>query len=498
MQAAASFKNSSSQTLIHTGIGPPEEDFEETKQPHLLSMADMLQKAQSKGVYLPIFQEQDSQLVGNRDNREPQLENTFTIDAQNALQAAEHGNATILAKYLQDEGDPMTRSRLHHMGWTLLHLAAGCSTMGGSTGAYRRRPEPDTQDGYATCVSLLLAAGADPNCRSKQGNITPLMGACLNGSTESARLLLQAGADPLTESDDGETAEDGALKSKFTTEKEAIIKLLHAPPRLLPRSPLQVSCKVVHPAQEEGSHDGVVEIRWRVPSQASIALSDHKVGEVLKYVIKCWTNNQVVDVIHTTSGTGQRNSQRRDFCKNTVVDRGIALRQHLALAPPQTASAVIHNLAPGIHYSFTVSCIAEVDGTLSESPPSCMSKVVQIPTAEKEDRWMLGMMNSNGNAREPNPPIRGPSLQNLKTITPPPKPAKRSTSKEDKPPKIVGTVVEGTQIEPTPLEVIEAKQVVKDDNHYRNLKEFDASLQWQRLKNSNLKHTDVDGDCIVC
>ena len=76
-----------------------------------------------------------------------------------------------------------------------MHLATGCATaMGGVSNTYRTRPEPDCPNGFATCVSLLMAAGADPNVVSKQGNYTPLMGACLSGDAECCRLLLQAGA----------------------------------------------------------------------------------------------------------------------------------------------------------------------------------------------------------------------------------------------------------------------------------------------------------------
>ena len=68
---------------------------------------------------------------------------------------------------------------------------------------YRTRPEPDCANGFATCVSLLLAAGADPNIKSKHGEYTPLVGACLSGDAECCRLLLQAGADMFQVADDG-------------------------------------------------------------------------------------------------------------------------------------------------------------------------------------------------------------------------------------------------------------------------------------------------------
>ena len=66
---------------------------------------------------------------------------------QDALEAAEHGDARALAAYLENGGDPAATSRLHHMGWSLLHLAAGSALAGGpgAAQAYRRRPEPDAR-----------------------------------------------------------------------------------------------------------------------------------------------------------------------------------------------------------------------------------------------------------------------------------------------------------------------------------------------------------------
>ena len=83
---------------------------------------------------------------------------------QDALEAAEHGDARALAAYLENGGDPAATSRLHHMGWSLLHLAAGALWRAGR--ARRRRigggPSPTRHGGFARCVELLLAAGAEP------------------------------------------------------------------------------------------------------------------------------------------------------------------------------------------------------------------------------------------------------------------------------------------------------------------------------------------------
>lgn len=145
-----------------------------------------------------------------------QAHNGGTVGVQDALQAAEHGNSVRLSKFLLDGGDPGTVSRLHHMRWSLLHLAAGCATMGGrlSFGSYRYRPEPDCNDGYATCVSELLAAGANPNATSSSRGYTPLMCAALTGSKECCWLLLRAGAHLDKEADDGRTAHDFARNAR--------------------------------------------------------------------------------------------------------------------------------------------------------------------------------------------------------------------------------------------------------------------------------------------
>lgn len=145
-----------------------------------------------------------------------QAMNGGAVGMQEALQAAEHGNSIRLSKFLQDGGSPDTLSRLHHLRWSLLHLAAGCSSMGGrlAFASHRRRPEPDCNDGYATCVSELLAAGADPNVTSSSLGYTPLMSAAFTGSKECCWLLLRAGAQLDMRAADGRTAFDFAQKAR--------------------------------------------------------------------------------------------------------------------------------------------------------------------------------------------------------------------------------------------------------------------------------------------
>lgn len=60
--------------------------------------------------------------------------------------------------------------------------------------------------GSAAAVSMLLAAGADPNAETAAGKATPLHRAAFAGHAEASRLLLRAGADAARGDADGETA----------------------------------------------------------------------------------------------------------------------------------------------------------------------------------------------------------------------------------------------------------------------------------------------------
>mmetsp|Transcript_17455 Transcript_17455/g.40126 ORF Transcript_17455/g.40126 Transcript_17455/m.40126 type:complete len:1268 (-) Transcript_17455:147-3950(-) len=337
------------------------------------------------------------------------------------------------------------------------------------------RPEAESPDGYATCVSLLIAAGADPNAarlapdrslfaaRSDAppprrgasgaphvvqhagsagppfqdrprlgsssspggghragdspnrgesvakratprlafgafdwGGVTALAGACLCQDTECCRLLLQVGAS---------AADMGGPAGLELPEP-----LKGTEPRLLPRSPLQVTARLLDHfeghgefLEPTGARD--VEVHWVVapaaapasaptsvsaPGTASAACAGLRgASEVQRYVVRAYSAGKEVEVVHTAAGPTNRRKQRRDFCKNQVVDRGIALRMNLGLSQPRTTSTLIHGLSPGVTYHFTVSCIAEVQGALRESPPSLMSKPLDIPTAD-EDEWNMG------------------------------------------------------------------------------------------------------------
>lgn len=149
-----------------------------------------------------------------------QAPNGATLGVQgveDAVIAAKNGNSICLSKYLQDGGDVNAVSGLDDKHrWSLLHLAAGSVMMGGrqSSEKNKQRAEPDCNDGYATCVAELLAAGADPNVTSKVGGYTPLMCAALTGSKQCCLLLLRAGAQVDRKADDGKTAFHFAERTK--------------------------------------------------------------------------------------------------------------------------------------------------------------------------------------------------------------------------------------------------------------------------------------------
>lgn len=59
--------------------------------------------------------------------------------------------------------------------------------------------------GHTECIRALLAAGANPNARDREGG-TALMSACGYGSPEVVRLLLRSGADVNAVDEDGWSA----------------------------------------------------------------------------------------------------------------------------------------------------------------------------------------------------------------------------------------------------------------------------------------------------
>lgn len=98
-----------------------------------------------------------------------------------------------------------------------------------------------------------------------------------------------------------------------------VIAVLRDPPKKAPRSPTMVRAKLVKLLHLE-PEDGVppVEVRWRIPSQAS--LEPTICGDVEKYYIKCWCRGKGREVIMTKTSTAE--ITRRDFCSNQVINVG--------------------------------------------------------------------------------------------------------------------------------------------------------------------------------
>jgi len=180
------------------------------------------------------------------------------------------------------------QARSSHYGWSLLHLASGCSLVDRyahnlanarnhdrkSAAASIVRPEPESPDGFATCVSLLLAAGTDPNAPSRKGNYTALVGACMAEDVEGCRLLLQAGAqpsllaqayEPIPLKRDPSSSSSGVESPQRRLQGpdgdlELPPPLRNQPARLLPRSPLGVAARLLEGFENGEERERDVEV----------------------------------------------------------------------------------------------------------------------------------------------------------------------------------------------------------------------------------------------
>jgi len=100
--------------------------------------------------------------------------------------AVSAGSFAMVQDLLSRGADPNGEAERVEEGRSPLHKAAGQQ--------------------HLLCCQLLLAAGADPDCRSNLGGITPLMTAAAAGHECVVALLLEAGADPTLKRKFGETA----------------------------------------------------------------------------------------------------------------------------------------------------------------------------------------------------------------------------------------------------------------------------------------------------
>lgn len=91
--------------------------------------------------------------------------------------------------------------------------------------------------------------------------------------------------------------------------------VLQDPPKRVPRSPTLVRATLAEVSYPDSEDAGPpVEVRWRVPSQASLAPAS--CGDVERYYVKCWWRGKGKEVMRTKTSTVD--VPRRDFCRNQV------------------------------------------------------------------------------------------------------------------------------------------------------------------------------------
>jgi ankyrin repeat protein len=118
---------------------------------------------------------------------DPSLAAAWSVDGFTALHfAAFFGGGGAASVLLAAGADPNLRSRNDFAVMPIHSAVAG---------------------GHADVVVALLDAGADPNVRQRHG-WTPLQGAAEHGLTETVERLLAAGADPAATNDEGISAAD--------------------------------------------------------------------------------------------------------------------------------------------------------------------------------------------------------------------------------------------------------------------------------------------------
>jgi ankyrin repeat protein len=147
------------------------------------------------------------------------------LPALDVFQAAGLDRADDVARLVGK--DPSLAAEWSVDGFTALHFAAFFGGRGGASVLVAAGADPNLRSrndlgvmpihsavaGHrADVVAVLLDAGADPNVRQRHG-WTPLHGAAQTGDTESVERLLAAGADPAAVNDDGTSAAELARRA---------------------------------------------------------------------------------------------------------------------------------------------------------------------------------------------------------------------------------------------------------------------------------------------
>lgn len=96
---------------------------------------------------------------------------------------------------------------------------------------------------------------------------------------------------------------------------DSVLAVLRDPPKKVPRSPTMVIATLAERSRLEPEEEvPSVEVRWRVPSQASLAPT--LCGDIERFYVKAWCRGKGKEVIRTKTSTV--NVPRRDFCRNQV------------------------------------------------------------------------------------------------------------------------------------------------------------------------------------
>ena len=165
---------------------------------------DMVEALLSAGPQLDVF---DAAAVGDTRqltallDADPSLAGAFAPDGFTPLALAAFFGRPQAARLLLDRGAEVRAAARNAMAVQPLHAAVAAR--------------------HFDCVSVLVAAGADPDAR-QHGGWTPLMGAAAHGDLEIVDVLLGAGADPSAASDEGRTAASLAEENGHTALAEQL------------------------------------------------------------------------------------------------------------------------------------------------------------------------------------------------------------------------------------------------------------------------------------
>jgi len=147
------------------------------------------------------------------------------LPALDVFEAAGLGRVDEVASIVA--GDPSLAGAWSADGFTALHFAAFFGGGGVAAALIAAGADPNLRSrnelevmpihsavasGHRDVVVVLLEAGADPNVRQRHG-WTPLQGAAQNGDAELVDRLFAAGADPTAVNDGGTSAADLARRA---------------------------------------------------------------------------------------------------------------------------------------------------------------------------------------------------------------------------------------------------------------------------------------------